>query len=1815
MKKRWERWLAAFLSLTLILGVFTGVPAPAAAEEAGTVKIENVAPYGTAYADSEYGSYAKENLNDGNESTLWISGKMDPPVSCGVKLDHTYDVYGVKVVFEKRDSSEQVLRFHAEYLDPETKEYVKLWEGRNYDEEKETFTNEITLETPVKTSDIRVTITARENTAAWPAIMEIEVFADDRFEHAEKTNVALNKPIEVSAGGSGSVINDGNKGNYWDGGVAPAEFEIDLGTGHFISEFVATTYYGDGRYYHYEIWTSLDGRNYTKSAEKSDNTPATASGTAFTFDTPLNIRYIRVVMTLNSANPSVHMREFEAYGVPDPDYTEPEIPDYDTRDPDNIAFGKPARSNLNSEKVANVTDGMDITYWTGEFYPSYVDVDLMEEYDLSEIILNFPVREGRYYYYTVYGSNDCSSYDRLYQKRTKAEAADEGDLINAEGRTYRFIRVYIEYCSDAGSARLSEVRVHGEPTDRNKEALRTGKIEDVLSIQPYSETEYAKAITEEETIENVYGIIDRTVGRQYRSWFAFAIAENEESTSDYYTLTDKDGKVFITGNDGISLAAGVNYYYKNYCNVNISEQASQTRMPAAVVPVNGTVRRETPYEIRYAFNYCTLDYTFAFFGEEDFQKEYDWLALNGVNVVLDLAGQEAVWIKFLMNFGYSFDEAKDWISGPSYYAWQFMDNMEIFGGPVSDGWVKDRLNMARKNQRWKNSLGMQTVLQGYAGMVPTNFSEYQDVDILKQGGWCGLNRPDMIRTDGELYDTYADLFYKAQEWAFGATSDYYAADPFHEGGIRPSDLSDSTIAAEVLDSLLKYDKDAVWMVQAWWSNPTNELLKGMGEYRQDHVIILDLTGLEAPKWNGTAYGNTTLDAKEFNGTDWVWCMLENYGGNPSMDGQIQKMARDIPNAYKTAEHMKGIGIIPEATFDNPVIYDLIFDMAWVTEEVDIDAWLDDYVIRRYGAESDSARRAWDLLKRTIYNRSGNTAYTLARLPEGVGAQSLPYNGQTVEKAFKLLLEDFDTLSESEGYLYDLTELMRQLVNNYGVVQYRKVLEAFHAGELETFRTEKEAFLNAFDVCDLVQGTQKEQLVGEWIGKAEDWAANYDDFSYDSLTMNAKALITTWAGAASASALPDYAYRNYQGMMTDLYKARWETFLDKEETFLTDGTAVDRLGQGDYFHFYWNWVMNTPEYTREADNSPAHIWEVAQRLLAECSVIEEDPVNEGNLAMDKKIWANDEVNSPGSGGGYASHANDGSLDTYWDGGEWEKSPWIIVDLGKEYDLGKINIVPYYAGTRYYLYRLYTSTDGEDWELLAEKTSTAAGTAAGDVYNIGKRKARYIKLVGTYNSANEAFHIKEIRAYECNLAGVAEVTELIEALEALDMSSYTEASAAAVSKAVRAAKEALGSADVTQAEIDEVLANLKEAKAFVDAEKLMMDFVQKAEEAKEAAQTAGQAAAEARGAAEGAQREANEAQKAALQAKTEAESAKREAEDAKKEAEDARAKAVEAKNKAEEASKGAAAFESGAKEAQAAAVAAKTAAETAEANAKAAQTAADNAQKKADDAQGKALTAQGKAEAARDQAAKSESAANAAKTAAENAKTAAEQSKGDALAAAAAVQAALEDANRAKADAVTAKENAETARGEATASKTAAIAAKEEAIQAKADAQAFVTAAENAKASAEAARDAAVQILKSAQEISKKAQDEIAAKLAEADAKLKAAEETKEKIETLVEKSLFKKAKVSVKAIKNGAKKQAKVTWKAVGDAEGYVIWYGTKASMKGAKTVTVKSGEKTNGTVKNLKRNKKYYFRMRAYRTIDGEKVYTKYSAKKSLKVK
>ena len=100
-----------------------------------------------------------------------------------------------------------------------------------------------------------------------------------------------------------------------------------------------------------------------------------------------------------------------------------------------------------------------------------------------------------------------------------------------------------------------------------------------------------------------------------------------------------------------------------------------------------------------------------------------------------------------------------------------------------------------------------------------------------------------------------------------------------------------------------------------------------------------------------------------------------------------------------------------------------------------------------------------------------------------------------------------------------------------------------------------------------------------------------------------------------------------------------------------------------------------------------------------------------------------------------------------------------------------------------------------------------------------------------------------------------------------------------------------------------------------------------------------------------------------------------------------------------------------------------------------------------------------------------------------------------------------------------------------------------------------------------------------------------------------------------KTATKVSKVTLSSVKSTKAKQAVVSWKTVNGASGYVVEYSTSKSFKNKKTATLKKGTTKKTTLKKLTSGKKYYVRVKAYKTVNGEKVYGSASSVKTVKVK
>jgi len=83
----------------------------------------------------------------------------------------------------------------------------------------------------------------------------------------------------------------------------------------------------------------------------------------------------------------------------------------------------------------------------------------------------------------------------------------------------------------------------------------------------------------------------------------------------------------------------------------------------------------------------------------------------------------------------------------------------------------------------------------------------------------------------------------------------------------------------------------------------------------------------------------------------------------------------------------------------------------------------------------------------------------------------------------------------------------------------------------------------------------------------------------------------------------------------------------------------------------------------------------------------------------------------------------------------------------------------------------------------------------------------------------------------------------------------------------------------------------------------------------------------------------------------------------------------------------------------------------------------------------------------------------------------------------------------------------------------------------------------------------------------------------------------------------------------AKTVAKLTWKKVAGANGYEVYMANTKHGEYTLVRTLNSAKKTSYSQKGLTSKQTYFFKMRAYKTVNGVNVYSRYSKIKSVKAK
>lgn len=640
-----------------------------------------------------------------------------------------------------------------------------------------------------------------------------------------------------------------------------------------------------------------------------------------------------------------------------------------------------------------------------------------------------------------------------------------------------------------------------------------------------------------------------------------------EEGKDVFEISTRDGKLLIKANSAPAAGMGLNHYLRHFCKRHYALTGKNMTEPEVLPEVTTPVRRVSSSRYRHLFNFCTMNYSFSFQTWDDWEKVIDFMALNGVNLALTPLGQEEVWYNTLKKFNFSEKEIFDFLPGPAFNAWHMMGNHEGWGGPVTQGLMKRRSALAGKVFDRMRELEIAPIYISFYGMVPNRLKEkYPEARIMDQGNWVGgFKRPAVLVPSDPLYGKMADVYYEELKNLYGEFH-YFAGEPFHEGGNRQG-ISVSDLAVDVLKIIRRHNPQAIWVLQGWSGNPSTEFLSRLD--KEKDVLIWDFRGELAAEWE---------QRKGYEGFPYLWGVINNFGETPGLYGRLERFSSEFSRARTGpyGKNMAGLGASPEGCLNNPVNFDLLFDLPWHADKVDVPSWISQYAEYRYGRKCAAMQEAWGILLETAYSSEtdkaladpvskalpsivGNGESVICAPPAlGIrsasswGSSKLFYDYKRMRALAPCLKSACSELADSETFRYDLVDFTRQLLSNEFRGSYEKLCQALTQKDKVVFEEEAGRMVMILEDMDKLLNTRKEFMVGPWLAAARAMGQTEEEKTL--CERNARAQITYWGPDKQGTDLRDYAHKEWGGLVKDVHLPRWKAFIKNQRSLLNGGAA-------------------------------------------------------------------------------------------------------------------------------------------------------------------------------------------------------------------------------------------------------------------------------------------------------------------------------------------------------------------------------------------------------------------------------------------------------------------------------------------------------------------------------------------------------------------------------------------------------------------------------------------------------------------------------------
>ena len=274
------------------------------------------------------------------------------------------------------------------------------------------------------------------------------------------------------------------------------------------------------------------------------------------------------------------------------------------------------------------------------------------------------------------------------------------------------------------------------------------------------------------------------------------------------------------------------------------------------------------------------------------------------------------------------------------------------------------------------------------------------------------------------------------------------------------------------------------------------------------------------------------------------------------------------------------------------------ETAWRNETVDVESWVKQYAMRRYGNISDPSiganlQMAWSILHNCCYVYDFSWSFksrveTAPAITMGSSDWSSFPNTTGLVEALGLLLSahDLKEMKEVGPYKYDVVDITRQAITNlFSDVQVMFGL-SYQKWQFRNENSTKEfmniinAMLEMIADLDKLLASNENFLLGKWIEDARNsvhiGAKNLYEF-------NARNQITMWGYHEN---IEDYGSKQWAGLVGDYHMRRWKLFTGLMLACLTNGSHLDfDAYENERYALENEWGMERKEYrTKPTGNS-------------------------------------------------------------------------------------------------------------------------------------------------------------------------------------------------------------------------------------------------------------------------------------------------------------------------------------------------------------------------------------------------------------------------------------------------------------------------------------------------------------------------------------------------------------------------------------------------------------------------------------------------------